>query len=218
MTVQRDEPSIEAEKISSAEVIDGKKQTGNLSVTIASLGQAAIDPLMEAQSALRRRDYATAQRLFEACDRKDVVAAIEEALLALDHRDYATALRLFEALGQKGFAASEVKESGLATPAPPEPVALGAGPISASDSEAQLKPATSPAQVTPFVDVGFRLGLPQAKSAKGRGLGQPLIGVGLALSMACGAVAILGPPPNWRSAVEAGDRRPCLGYKRSQGA
>ena len=72
VTVQRDEPSIEAEKISSAEVIDGKKQTDNLSVTIASLGQAAIDPLMEAQSALHRRDYATAQRLFEACDRKDV--------------------------------------------------------------------------------------------------------------------------------------------------
>ena len=31
---------------------------------------------------------------------------------------------------------------------------------------------------------------------------QPLIGVGLALSMACGAVAMLGPPPNWRFAVE----------------
>ncbi len=182
--------------------IDGKKQAGDLSVTIASLGQAAIDTLIEARSALGRRDYATAHRFFEACDRKDVVAAIEEALLALDHRDYATAQRLFEALGQKGFAASEVKVSGLATLAPPEPVALGAGPILASDSEAQLKPSTSPAQVTPFVDVGFRRDLLQAKSAKGRGLGQPLFGVGLALSVACGAVAILGPPLNWRFAVE----------------
>jgi hypothetical protein len=126
VTVQRDEPSIEAGKISSAVVIDGKKQTGDLSVMIASLGQAAIDPLMEAQSALRRRDYATAQRLFEACDRKDMVAAIEEALLALDHRDYATAQRFFEALVQKGFAASEVKEAGPAIPAPPEPASLGA--------------------------------------------------------------------------------------------
>jgi soluble lytic murein transglycosylase len=196
--VQRDEPSIEAEKIASVVVIDGKKQTGGLSVMIASLGQAAIDPLMEAQSAFRRRDYATAQRLFEACDRKDVVAAIEEALVALDHKDYATALRLFEALGQKGFAASEVKESGPAIPAPREPAALGAGPVSASDSEAQLKPATAP--VTPFVDVVLRLNLPP--KAKGRGLGQPLIGVGLALCMACGAVAILRSPPDWRSAVE----------------
>jgi soluble lytic murein transglycosylase len=200
--VQRDEPSIEAEKISSARVIDGKKQSDNLSVTIASLGQAAIDPLMEARSALGRRDYATAQRLFEACDRKDLVAAIEEALLTLEHRDYATALRLFEALGQKNLASSEVQKSGLATLAPLEAVALGAGPISGSDSEAQLKPAASSAQVIPFVDVGFRLDLSQAKKAKGRGLGQPLIGVGLALSIACGAVAILGPPPNWRFAVE----------------
>jgi soluble lytic murein transglycosylase len=200
--VQRDEPSIEAEKIFSARMIDGKKQAGNLSVAIPSLAQAAVDPLMEARSALGRRDYATALQLFEACDRKDVVAAIEEAFLALDHRDYATALRLFEAVGQKGGAASEVNESGLATPAPPEPVALGASPISGYDSEAQLKPAASPAQVTPFVDVGFRLDLPQARKAKGRGLGQPLIGVGLALSMAFGAIAILGPPPNWRFAVE----------------
>jgi hypothetical protein len=134
VTVQRDEPSIEAEKMFSARVIDGKKQAGNLSVAIPSLGQAAINPLMEARSALGRRDYATALQLFEACDRKDVVAAIEEALLALDHRDYATALRLFEAVGQKGSAASEVNESGLAPPAPPEPVALGASPISASMS------------------------------------------------------------------------------------
>jgi soluble lytic murein transglycosylase len=200
--VQRDEPSIEAEKISLARVIDEKKQSDSLSATIASLGQAAIDPLMEARSALGRRDYATAQRLFEACDRKDLVAAIEEALLTLEHRDYATAGGLFEALGKKTLASSEVQKSGLATVAPPEAVALEAGPISGADSEAQLKSAASPAQVIPFVDVGFRLDLPLAKKARGRGLGQPLIGVGLALSMACGAVAMLGPPPNWRFAVE----------------
>jgi tetratricopeptide (TPR) repeat protein len=149
------------------------------------------------ESALHRRDYATAQRLFEACDRKDVVAAIEEALQALDHKDYATALRLFEALGQKGLAASKVRESGPVIPAPPEPAALGVGPVSASDSEAQL-PAR--AQVTPFVDVVLRLDLPP--KGKKRGLGRPLIGVGLALCMACGAVAILRSPPDWRFAVE----------------
>jgi soluble lytic murein transglycosylase len=197
VTVQRDEASIEAEKICSSVAIDGKKQTADLSV-IASLGQATIDPLMEAQSAFRRRDYATAQRLFEASDRKDVVAAIEEALLALDHKDYATALRLFETLEQKGFAASEVKESGPAIPAPAEPAALGPGQASASDPEAQWKPAT--AHATSFVDAVLRLDLPPR--AKGRGLGQPLIGLGLALCMACGAVAILRSPPDWRSAVE----------------
>src|SRR5271163_2809795 len=63
VTVQRDEPSIEAQRISLARVIDGKKHAGDSSVTIASLGQAAMDPLMEARSALGRRDYATAQRL-----------------------------------------------------------------------------------------------------------------------------------------------------------
>jgi hypothetical protein len=67
LTVQRDESSTEAEKISSAGAIDGRKQAGNLQVTI--VGQAAIDPLMEAWSALGRRDYATALQLFEACDR-----------------------------------------------------------------------------------------------------------------------------------------------------
>ena len=199
--MQHDEHSIEAQKISSASVIYGKRQAGDLSVTIASLGQPASDSLIEAGSALGRRDYATAQRFFEACHRKDVVAAIEEALLALDHRDYATAQRLFEALGRKGFAASEVKESRPATVASPEPAGLGAGPMVASDSEAQLKPVTSPAQVLPFVDVGFRLRLPQARKPKGRRLGQPF-GVGLALSVACGAVAVLGPPSDWRSAVE----------------
>ena len=121
---------------------------------------------------------------------------------ALDDREYATALRLFEALGQKSFASSDVQEFGLATLAPPEAVALGAGSISGSDSDAQLKPAASAARVIPFLDVRLRLDLTQAKKAKGRGLAQPLIGVGLALSMACGAVSIFGPPLNWRSAVE----------------
>jgi hypothetical protein len=65
-----------------------------------------------------------------------LVAAIEEALLTLEHRDYATAGGLFEALGKKTLASSEVQKSGLATVAPPEAVALEAGPISGADSEA----------------------------------------------------------------------------------
>jgi soluble lytic murein transglycosylase len=195
------EPSGEPEKISSAGAIGGEGQATNSSVAIALSAATAVDPLRHALAALDRRDYATAQRLFETCGRKDVAAAIEGAGAALDRRDYATAQRLFEALRQRGVGASEVKESGLATLTPLEPAALGAGPISASDSEAQLKPATSPAQVIPFFDVGFRLGLPQAKKARGRGVGRPLIGVGLALSMACGTVAFLGSLPNWPFAV-----------------
>ncbi len=198
--MQGDEPPIEAEKVFSARVTDGKKQSDHSPVTIVE--PVAIDPLMEARSALGRREYATAKRLFEACERRDLGAVIEEALRALDDREYATALRLFEALGQKSFASSDVQESGLATLAPPEAVALGAGSISGSDSDAQLKPAASAARVIPFLDVRLRLDLTQAKKAKGRGLAQPLIGVGLALSMACGAVSIFGPPLNWRSAVE----------------
>jgi hypothetical protein len=60
----------------------------------------AADPLRDALAALDRRDYATAQRLFETCGQKDAAAAIEGAWAALDRRDYATAQRLFESLSQ----------------------------------------------------------------------------------------------------------------------
>ena len=74
--MQGDEPPIEAEKVFSARVTDGKKQSDHSPVTIVE--PVAIDPLMEARSALGRREYATAKRLFEACERRDLGAVIEE--------------------------------------------------------------------------------------------------------------------------------------------
>src|SRR5208337_1638876 len=72
---QLDEPSVEAEKIPSAGAIGGDNQVGNSSVAIASSAATAVDPLTDALAALDRKDYATAQRLFEALGRKDAAAA-----------------------------------------------------------------------------------------------------------------------------------------------
>ena len=85
------EPSGEPEKISSTGAIGGDGQATNSSVPAT-----AVDPLREALAALDRRDYSTAQRLFETCGRKDAAAAIEEAWAALGRRDYVTAQQLFE--------------------------------------------------------------------------------------------------------------------------
>ena len=92
-------------------MIGGGNQVGNSLVAIASSAATAVDPLGDALAALDRKDYATAQRLFEACGRKDAAAAIENAWAALDRKDYATAQRLFEALGRKDAAAAQVKGS-----------------------------------------------------------------------------------------------------------
>src|SRR5260370_3929768 len=156
------EPSVEAEKFSSAGETGGDNQVGHSSPTIASSDAAAVDPLRDALAALDRRDYATAQRLFEALGRKDAAAAIEDALAALDRKDYATAQGLFEAIGNKGAAAALVKGSAPATPAPTKPAPI------ASDArgKAQQKPVTSPPKVIPFVDAAYRRPLPQADNAK----------------------------------------------------
>jgi hypothetical protein len=56
---------------------------------------AAVDPLRDALAALDRRDYATAQRLFESLGRKEAATAIEDALAALGRKDYAGGSRAF---------------------------------------------------------------------------------------------------------------------------
>ena len=136
------EPSVGAEKNSSAGETGRDNQVGDSSVAIASFDAAAVDPLGNALAALDDRDYATAQRLFEAIGRKDAADAIKDALAALDRKDYATAQGLFEALGQKGAAAAQLKGSAPATPALPKPAASAGGPM-ASDSrnKAQQEPS-----------------------------------------------------------------------------
>ncbi len=165
------EPSVEAEKISSAGGTGTDNQLGASSVAIASSAAAAVNPLGDALAALDRGDYATAQRLFEALGRKDAAEAIKDALAALDRKDYATAQGLFEALSLKG----------------------------ASDSryETQQKPATSPLEAIPFADAAYRQPRPQAEKAKARGLKPLLLGTGLVLFATFGAFAIYGSPPNW---------------------
>jgi len=200
---QLDEPSVEAEKIPSAGAIGGDNQVGNSSVAIASSAARAVDPLTDALAALDRKDYATAQRLFEACGRKDAAAAIEDAWAALDRKDYATAQRLFEALGRKDAAAAQVKGSARATLAPPEPTASGPGSMVMSDSRAQQKLVPSPVEVIPFVDAAYRRTLPQAERAKARGLRLLLVGTGLVFFATCAASAFYGLPLNWTFATKS---------------
>ena len=105
---QRAEPSIKAERNFFAGKIGRNHEIGDSPVAVASFDGAAVDPLREASAALDDRDYATAQRLFEAVGRKDVAEAIKDALAALDRKDFAKAQGLFEALSQKGAAAAQV--------------------------------------------------------------------------------------------------------------
>ncbi len=153
---------------------------------------AAVDPLGDALAALDRRDYATAQRLFESLGRKDAAAAIGDALAALDRKDYATAQGLFEALGNKGAAAALAKGPGPATPArtKPAPIASDAG------DKAQQKPVASPSKAVPFADAAYRTPHPQAEKAKGRSVKRLLLRTGLVLIAAFVAFAIYGPPQN----------------------
>ncbi len=193
------EPSVEAEKNSSAGKTGRDHEVGDSSVAVASFEGAAVDPLREALAALDDRDYATAQRLFAAIGRKDVAEAIKDASAALDRKDYATAQGLFEALGQKGAAAAQMKGSAPASPAPPKPAASAGGPM-ASDSRNKTpdrNPVTSPLVVIPLADAAYRRPLPQAEKAKSRRLKPLLRGTGLVLFAIFGVSAIYGSPLNW---------------------
>ena len=197
------EPSVRVEKISSAGETGRDNQVGASSVAIASSDAAAVNPLGDALAALDRRDYATAQRLFEALGRKDAAEAIKDALAALDRKDYTTAQGLFDALSLKGAAAAHVKGSALATPAPlSKPAPSGGDPI-ASDAlnKAQQKSVASLLEVIPATDAKYRGPIPQAEKSKSRRLKPLLFGTGLVLIAIFGAPAIYGSPLNWTFAT-----------------
>ncbi len=171
------EPSVRAEKTSSAGEAGKDNFVGASSVGVASYGAEAVTPLGRALAALERRDYATARQLFEALGRTDVVEAIGNALAALDRRDYATAESLFDAL------------------ALPKPMRSAGGAIpSASGEKAQYKPAVSPPVVAPVAQGADRRAAPQAQKAKGRGLKRVLLRTGLVLLGIFCASAIYAPP------------------------
>jgi hypothetical protein len=218
---QRAEPSIKAERNFFAGKIGRNHEIGDSPVAVASFDGAAVDPLREAAAALDDRDYATAQRLFEAVGRKDVAEAIKDALAALDRNDFAKAQGLFEALSQKGAAAAQVtgaaaqvkgaaaaqvkeaaaahvNESAPASPAPPKPATLAGGPM-ASDSwnKALQRPLTSAPEVVPLADAAYRRPPPQAEKAKSRRLKPLFLGAGLVAFAVFGLSAIYGSPLNW---------------------
>jgi tetrahydromethanopterin S-methyltransferase subunit G len=189
------EPSGEPEKISPEGAIGGDRQACNSSVSVALSAGIATDPLRDALAALDRRDYATAQRLFETCGRKDAVAAIEGAWAALGRRDYATAQQLFESLNRTSVAGSKVKESGPAGPA--------ASKV-ATDSGARLNPTSSPIEIIPFVDPASCQSLRHAGKRTPWRKRSLLLGSGLLIVATCAAYAIYASPPNWSfAAVES---------------
>jgi hypothetical protein len=207
---QRAEPSIKAERSFFAGTVGRNHEIGDSPVGGASFDGAKVDPLREASAALDDRDYATAQRLFEAVGRKDVAEAIKDALAALDRKDFAKAQRLFEALSQKdaaaepvtGAAGAPVNESAPASPAPPKSATSTAAPM-ASDSQnkAIQKPLTSAPEVVPLADAAYRRPPPEAKKAKSRRLGPLFLGAGLVAFAVLGVSAIYGSPSNWTIAV-----------------
>jgi hypothetical protein len=73
-----------AEKISSVGAIGGDNQVGISSVAIASSAETTVDPLRNALTAVDRKEYATAQRFFEALGPKTAAASAppEPAILA----------------------------------------------------------------------------------------------------------------------------------------
>ncbi len=203
---QRAEPSIKAERNFFGGKIGGNHEIGDSPVAVASFDGAAVDPLREASAALDDRDYATAQRLFEAVGRKDVAEAIKDALAALDRKDFAKAQRLFEALSRKGAAAeqvtgaagAQVNESAPASPAPPKPATLAGGPMASNSwNKAIQKPLTSAPEVVPLADAAYRRPPPEAKKAKSRRLRPLFLGAGLVAFAVFGVSAIYGSPPNW---------------------
>ncbi len=198
---QRVEPSGKAEEISLALATGRDNRVGDPSEAIASSDVGPADPLEDALAALDRRDYATAQRLFETLGRKDAAKAIEDALAALDRKDYATAQGLFEAIGQKSAAAAKARGLAPATPARAKPAAsAGDRMASGSRGKTQQAPAISPTEVIPFVDAASRP-LPRAEKAKTRGLKSLLLVAGLAMFAILGASALYGSPLHWTFAA-----------------
>jgi tetrahydromethanopterin S-methyltransferase subunit G len=191
------EPSGEPEKISSAGASNGDGQATNPSVAMALSVATAADPLRDALAALDRRDYATAQRLFETCGQKDAAAAIEGAWAALDRRDYATAQRLFESLSQANVSGPKARESGPVISAAPEVAASGAGSKVASNSAARRSLAAPSIDGVPFVDSASR----RPENRNPRRQRSLLLGSGLLIFATCGAYAIYGSPQSWSFAA-----------------
>jgi hypothetical protein len=177
-------PSVESDMISPP----GDSSRGNVvaasPVALAPLDWAEIDPLGDALSALDRKDYATAQRLFEALGRTDAAKAITDALAALDRRDYAAAQGLFDALNVKGSAAARAKQATLA----PGPAASG------WRDRASQKPGVPRIDDFGAEDAAYRRP-PRAEKTRARGGRKTiLLGTALALLAILGASAMRGAP------------------------
>jgi len=138
----------------------------------ASSGPTASNSLADALTALDRRDYATASRLFAALGRRDAAEAIDNALAALDRKDFETAQGLFEALAS-------------AKPTAPG----GARPGSDSWEAAGHRSVISLHGTAPLADAAPKHRAPRPEGPKRRGVRRALVGTGLAVLAIVGAYA-----------------------------
>jgi hypothetical protein len=183
------EPPVEAETISAPGESSGHNIVAGPPVALAPLDFAETDRLGDALSALDRKDYATAQRLFEALDRTDAAQAIRDALAALDRRDYAAAQGLFDALSLKGSAAAPAR--------PAKPAASAAGPAaSASPDKASQKPGAPRIEEIRIEEPAYRRP-PRAEKTRVRSRKPILLGTALALFAVLGASVLRGAPSTW---------------------
>ena len=170
-----------------------------------ALTAAAGDPLEDALAALDRKDYATAQRLFEALGRKGTAAGIQDALAALERKDYASANRLFEALGQIGGGAP-AKASAPAIPAP-------AASARAADAEKAPPPKL---EFIPRVEAAYARTRPTAEAPKRRSLAPAVMGTGLVLLLLAGGAAFYSPRLQSTLARYSGPLKPTLVLAKSE--
>jgi len=139
-------------------------------------GAVAAHSLASALSALDRRDYGTARRLFEALGRKDAAEAVDSALAALDRKDFSTAQGLFEALAAPKFAAP------IEDRAAPEALA--------KDEPKETELAQAPIEVVAVVAPERREAAAPSEMAKTRRARPLVVAAGVAL-MAIVVVSVL---------------------------
>ena len=168
------------------------------------------DPLEDALAALDRKDYATAQRLFEALGRKGTAAGIQDALAALERKDYASANRLFEALGQIGGASAPAKVSAQAMSAQPKLAAPARG------AEADKVEPPPKLEFIPRVEAAYRGPRAPAGTPKRRSLAPALMGTGLVLLLLACAAAFYSPRIQSMVARYSGPLKPTLALAKSE--
>jgi len=159
--------------------------------------ETAGPSLGDALSALDRRDYATAKRLFETLGRNEAAEAIDTALAALDRKDYDVAQGLFEALA-------------TLRPAAPDPAAhapLAALPIEPPPLKEPALKEPVPLALVPGLDPGDRQPPPRPARTEKRRPRRLLAAAAVLAVFSVAGAAALGARGDWTFAAAESDAR-----------